>query len=36
MRGIRTLADLRAVLEAGANRVGASLSVVIVREMGVD
>lgn len=32
--GIRTLADVRALLEAGANRVGCSASVAIVRELG--
>jgi len=32
--GIRTLADVRALLEAGANRIGASASVSIVRELG--
>jgi deoxyribose-phosphate aldolase len=31
--GIRTLADVRALLEAGANRIGASVSVAIVREL---
>ncbi len=31
--GIRTLADARALLEAGANRLGASASVAIVREL---
>jgi len=34
--GIRTLADVKAMLEAGANRVGASASVAIVREMGAE
>jgi deoxyribose-phosphate aldolase len=34
--GIRTLADVRAMLEAGANRVGASASVAIVRELGAE
>ena len=34
--GIRTLADARTMLEAGANRLGASASVVIVRELGAD
>jgi deoxyribose-phosphate aldolase len=34
--GIRTLADVRALLEAGANRVGASASVSIVRELGAE
>ncbi|HUA96946.1 MAG TPA: deoxyribose-phosphate aldolase [Terracidiphilus sp.] len=32
--GIRTLADVRALLEAGANRIGASASVAILRELG--
>jgi deoxyribose-phosphate aldolase len=32
--GIRTAADLRAMVEAGANRVGASASVAIVKEFG--
>ena len=30
--GIRTLADARAMLEAGASRIGASASVAILRE----
>ena len=34
LRGIRTVADVRALLEAGANRVGASSSVSIVQELG--
>ena len=34
--GIRTLADVRALLDAGANRIGASASVAIVRELGAD
>jgi len=34
--GIRTLADARAMLEAGANRLGISASVAIVREMGAE
>jgi len=34
--GIRTLADVSALLEAGANRIGASASVAIVRELGAD
>jgi deoxyribose-phosphate aldolase len=34
--GIRTLADVRALLEAGANRIGASASVAIVRELGAE
>jgi deoxyribose-phosphate aldolase len=32
--GIRTLADARALLEAGANRIGTSASVAILRELG--
>lgn len=32
--GIRTLADARRMLEAGANRIGGSASVAIVRELG--
>lgn len=32
--GIRTLADARRMLEAGANRIGASASVAIVQELG--
>lgn len=32
--GIRSLADARTMLEAGANRIGASASVAIVRELG--
>ena len=32
--GIRTLADARAMLEAGANRIGASAGVTIIRELG--
>jgi deoxyribose-phosphate aldolase len=32
--GIRALADARALLEAGANRIGASASVAIVHELG--
>ncbi|HEX4029965.1 MAG TPA: deoxyribose-phosphate aldolase [Terracidiphilus sp.] len=32
--GIRTLADATTMLEAGANRIGASASVAIVRELG--
>jgi deoxyribose-phosphate aldolase len=32
--GIRTLADARAMLEAGASRIGASASVAILRELG--
>jgi deoxyribose-phosphate aldolase len=31
--GIRTLADAKRMLEAGANRVGASASVAIVNEL---
>jgi deoxyribose-phosphate aldolase len=34
--GIRTLADARAMLEAGASRIGASASVAMVRELGAD
>ncbi len=34
--GIRTLADVRTMLEAGANRIGASAGVAIVREMGAE
>lgn len=34
--GIRTLADARAMLEAGASRIGASASVAIVREIGAE
>lgn len=34
--GIRTLADVKAMLEAGANRIGASASVNIVRELGAE
>lgn len=34
--GIRTLADVRALLDAGANRIGASTSVTIVRELGAE
>ena len=34
--GIRTLADAKAMLEAGANRIGASASVAMVRELGAD
>jgi deoxyribose-phosphate aldolase len=34
--GIRTLADVRALLEAGANRIGASASVSIIRELGAE
>ena len=34
--GIRTLADVRTMLEAGANRIGASSSVAIVRELGAE
>jgi deoxyribose-phosphate aldolase len=32
--GIRTAADVRAMIDAGANRIGASASVAIVRELG--
>lgn len=34
--GIRTLANVKAMLEAGANRIGASASVAIVRELGAE
>jgi deoxyribose-phosphate aldolase len=34
--GIRTLADVATMLEAGANRIGASASVAIVRELGAE
>lgn len=34
--GIRTLSDVRIMLEAGANRIGASASVAIVRELGAE
>lgn len=34
--GIRTLADVKAMLEAGANRIGASAGVAIVRELGAE
>lgn len=34
--GIRKLADVRTMLEAGANRIGASSSVAIVRELGAE
>ena len=34
--GIRTLADVKAMLEAGANRIGSSASVAIVRELERD
>ncbi len=34
--GIHTLADVRTMLEAGANRIGASASVAIVRELGAE
>ncbi|HUX44767.1 MAG TPA: deoxyribose-phosphate aldolase [Terracidiphilus sp.] len=34
--GIRRLDDVRAMLEAGANRIGASASVAIVRELGAE
>jgi deoxyribose-phosphate aldolase len=34
--GIRTLASVRAMLDAGANRIGASASVAIVRELGAE
>ncbi len=34
--GIRTLADARSMLDSGANRLGASASVAIVRELGAE
>lgn len=34
--GIRTLADVRSMLAAGASRIGASASVAIVRELGAE
>jgi len=34
--GIRTLADVRTMLDAGANRIGASAGVSIVRELGAE
>jgi deoxyribose-phosphate aldolase len=34
--GIRTLSDVRALLDAGANRIGASASVAIVQELGAE
>jgi deoxyribose-phosphate aldolase len=34
--GIRSLADVRALLDAGANRIGSSASVAIVRELGAE
>jgi len=34
--GIRTLADVKPLLEAGANRIGASASVALVRAMGAE
>ena len=34
--GIRKLADVKTMLEAGANRIGASSSVAILREMGAE
>ncbi len=34
--GIRTLADVRTMLDAGANRIGASAGVAIVRELGAE
>lgn len=36
LRGIRTVADVRSLLEAGANRIGASASVSIVQELGAN
>ena len=34
--GIRTLSEVKAMLEAGANRIGTSASVAIVRELGAE
>lgn len=34
--GIRTLADVKTLLEAGANRIGASASVAILQELGAE
>jgi deoxyribose-phosphate aldolase len=34
--GIRAFADVKTMLEAGANRIGASASVSIVRELGAE
>ena len=34
--GIRTLADVRTMVDAGANRIGASAGVAIVRELGAE
>jgi deoxyribose-phosphate aldolase len=34
--GIRTLANVRAMLEAGANRIGSSASIAILRELGAE
>jgi deoxyribose-phosphate aldolase len=34
--GIHTLAEVKALLEAGANRIVASASVAIVRELGAE
>jgi len=34
--GVQTLANVRAMLDAGANRIGASSSVAIVRELGAE
>lgn len=34
LRGIKSVADVQALLEAGANRIGASASVAIVQELG--
>jgi deoxyribose-phosphate aldolase len=34
--GIRTLANVKELLEAGATRIGASASVAIVRELGAE
>jgi deoxyribose-phosphate aldolase len=34
--GIRSLSDVRTMLDAGANRIGASAGVSIVRELGAE
>jgi deoxyribose-phosphate aldolase len=34
--GIRTLSNVKELLEAGATRIGASASVAIVRELGAE
>jgi deoxyribose-phosphate aldolase len=34
--GIRTAADLKAMVEAGANRIGASASIAILKELGAE